>query len=85
MFLKQKINSFCFKNKYKQFLFSKQKSIGLFLQFYKNVFSKTKMHLNSGLGLGTGKIIPCLSPSNCGEPINLFLLPEFDAETGIDM
>lgn len=35
------------------------------------------MHVTSLAGLGTGLIIPSLSPENCGNPINLFLLPEY--------
>lgn len=40
------------------------------------------MPLTSLAGLGTGLIIPSLSPENCGNPINLFLLPEHDLQPG---
>lgn len=30
------------------------------------------------MGLGTGRVIPYLDPKNCGDPINLFLLPDND-------
>lgn len=47
-------------------------------KFYKTVFSKSKMHIESGMGLGSGRIIPYLCPENCGDAINLFLIPEYD-------
>lgn len=42
------------------------------------MFNKTKLHLESGLGLSSGRIITCLSPENCGDPLNLFLIPEYN-------
>lgn len=51
-------------------------------KFYRLAFKKTKMHLESGMGLGTGRIMPYLCPENCGEPINLFVLPEYSEENG---
>ncbi|GLV35793.1 uncharacterized protein CBL_01055 [Carabus blaptoides fortunei] len=50
----------------------------LIQQIYQDVFSKSKLRFNSGLGLGTGKIVHSLNPQTCGEPFNLFLLPEWD-------
>ncbi|KAF5282212.1 hypothetical protein FQR65_LT02909 [Abscondita terminalis] len=47
-------------------------------QIYKTLFNKTKMHIDSGMGIGSGRITDSLSPSNCGEPINLFLIPEYN-------
>lgn len=38
------------------------------------------MHIESGMGIGSGGIINSLSV--CGEPINLFLIPEYDETTG---
>ncbi|KAK4886344.1 hypothetical protein RN001_002615 [Aquatica leii] len=45
-------------------------------QIYKTFFNKTKMHIESGMGIGSGRIITSLSPENCGDAINLFLIPE---------
>lgn len=54
----------------------------LIQQIYHEVFSKSKLRFNSGMGLGTGKIIHSLNPQTCGEPFNLFLLPEYDDSKG---
>ncbi|KRT81133.1 hypothetical protein AMK59_5359 [Oryctes borbonicus] len=48
---------------------------------YRKVFKNSKLHLSSGLGLGTGQIIQSLCPENCGSPINLFLIPEYSDKT----
>lgn len=40
------------------------------------------MHIESGLGLGSGRIINSLAPQNCGNPINLYLIPEYDEKFG---
>ena len=45
------------------------------------MFAKSKMHLQSGLGLGTGRIMNTLCLETCGVPINLFLIPEYE-DTG---
>ncbi|KAK5643551.1 hypothetical protein RI129_007396 [Pyrocoelia pectoralis] len=50
-------------------------------QIYKTLFNKTKMHIESGMGLGSGRIMNSLSPDNCGDPINLFLIPEYNEKT----
>ncbi|KAF5281989.1 hypothetical protein FQA39_LY00513 [Lamprigera yunnana] len=47
-------------------------------QIYKKIFNKTKMHVESGMGIGSGRIMNSLSPENCGDPINLFLIPEYN-------
>lgn len=38
------------------------------------------MNLKSGLGLGTGRLINYLNIENCGNPVNLFLIPEMDLD-----
>ncbi|XP_022914511.2 nonsense-mediated mRNA decay factor SMG9 [Onthophagus taurus] len=48
---------------------------------YKNVFSTTKMHLESGLGIGNGRIMNTLCAESSEAPINLFLLPEYNEKT----
>lgn len=45
------------------------------------LFKKSKMNIKSGLGLGTGRLINYLNAENCGNPINLFLLPEVDFQS----
>ncbi|KAG5880513.1 hypothetical protein JTB14_003972 [Gonioctena quinquepunctata] len=51
-------------------------------QIYKMLFHKTKLNLKSGLGLGTGRLINYLNNENCGDSINLFLIPEIDINSG---
>ncbi|KAG8229369.1 hypothetical protein J437_LFUL009684 [Ladona fulva] len=44
-------------------------------------FSQSHLQIHSGLGIGTGSVLSYLSPGTCGEPINLYLMPEkCDAE-----
>ncbi|XP_060530453.1 nonsense-mediated mRNA decay factor SMG9 isoform X2 [Cylas formicarius] len=50
---------------------------------YKNVFHKTKLQLQSNIGMGSGRLMNSLNAENCGSPINLFLLPDFTEENGI--
>lgn len=51
-----------------------------FFQIYKAAFGKSKFHLETGMGIGSGRIINVLSPENCGDPLNVFLIPEYDEE-----
>lgn len=32
------------------------------------------------MGLGSGRILNVLSPENCGDPMNIFLIPEYSEE-----
>ncbi|XP_071441548.1 nonsense-mediated mRNA decay factor SMG9 [Hetaerina americana] len=41
-----------------------------------STFLQSHLQIHSGLGIGTGSILSYLSPSNCGEPINLYLMPD---------
>lgn len=52
----------------------------IFLQIYKATFSKSKFHLETGMGIGSGKIVSMLSPENCGDSMNIFLIPDYTEE-----
>lgn len=52
---------------------------------YREVFNKSKLRFDSGMGLGTGKIIHFLNPLSCGDPLNFFLLPEYDEEGNFNL
>ncbi|XP_046384087.1 protein SMG9-like [Ischnura elegans] len=41
-----------------------------------STFLQSHLQIQSGLGIGSGSVLSYLSPSNCGEPINLYLMPE---------
>ncbi|XP_066244984.1 nonsense-mediated mRNA decay factor SMG9 [Euwallacea similis] len=43
---------------------------------YETLFQKTKLPFHTNLGLGSGRIINTLKPENCGNKVNLFLIPE---------
>ncbi|XP_057661425.1 nonsense-mediated mRNA decay factor SMG9 [Diorhabda carinulata] len=47
-------------------------------EVYQTLFSKSKLNLKSEMGLGTGRLISYLNSDNCGNPINLFMIPEID-------
>ncbi|XP_023014695.2 nonsense-mediated mRNA decay factor SMG9 [Leptinotarsa decemlineata] len=52
-------------------------------EVYKMLFHKSKLNLKSGLGLGTGRLIHYLNTENCGDSINLFLIPDIDINSDI--
>ncbi|CAG9762574.1 unnamed protein product [Ceutorhynchus assimilis] len=43
---------------------------------YDALLKKTKLQFHTNLGIGSGRIMKTLSPENCGNPVNLFLIPE---------
>jgi protein SMG9 len=43
---------------------------------YNRTFLRSRLQIQSGMGIATGNIINFLNPATCGEAINLFLLPE---------
>jgi len=43
---------------------------------YAKSFARSKLVIRSGMGMATGTVIHSLNPEQCGEPINLFILPE---------
>ncbi|XP_034256088.1 protein SMG9-like isoform X1 [Thrips palmi] len=47
---------------------------------YRDSFIKSKLDIKSGVGVGMGGIIDFVDTEACGEPINLFLLPDTDEE-----
>ncbi|CAH0560721.1 unnamed protein product [Brassicogethes aeneus] len=50
---------------------------------YRELFEKSKMHIETHMGMGSGHVINYLNPSSCGNPINLFLIPEIDPYSDI--
>lgn len=42
---------------------------------YNQMFLRSRLQIRSGMGIATGSITNFLTPERCGEPINLFLLP----------
>ncbi|XP_048521867.1 nonsense-mediated mRNA decay factor SMG9 isoform X1 [Dendroctonus ponderosae] len=50
---------------------------------YELLFQKTKMHFQSNLGLASGRVLNTFNAENCGNPVNLYLIPEIlpDSET----
>ncbi|ENN78069.1 hypothetical protein YQE_05463, partial [Dendroctonus ponderosae] len=43
---------------------------------YELLFQKTKMHFQSNLGLASGRVLNTFNAENCGNPVNLYLIPE---------
>lgn len=43
---------------------------------YRDSFIKSKLDIKSGVGVGMGGIIDFVDIESCGDPINLFLLPD---------
>lgn len=41
---------------------------------YAQLFAQSRLHIQSGISIANGNIISELNPTNCGEPINLFVL-----------
>lgn len=47
---------------------------------YAQLFARSRLHIQSGIGIANGNFISELNPSNCGDPINLFLLANSDKD-----
>nr|CAD7261348.1 unnamed protein product [Timema shepardi] len=43
---------------------------------YNSAFLRSRLQIQSGVGIANGNVMKCLTPTTCGEPINLYLLPE---------
>lgn len=43
---------------------------------YELLFQKTKLQFHSNLGLASGRVLNTLNAENCGNPVNLYLIPE---------
>lgn len=50
------------------------------LQTYRQLLNKSKLKIDTGLGIATGNIHHSLSPLSCGDPLNIFLIPDIDPE-----
>ncbi|XP_047110537.1 nonsense-mediated mRNA decay factor SMG9 isoform X1 [Schistocerca piceifrons] len=55
-------------------------NVSLMQDVYSQTFARSNLQLQSGLGIANGSVINILSPEVCGEPINMFLLPDLDEE-----
>lgn len=53
-----------------------------FQSVYNRTFLRSRLQIQSGMGIATGNIINSLTPATCGEAMNLFLLPEI-GEIGV--
>lgn len=58
------------------FFFSKINFMPFFQSVYRDSFIKSKLDIKSGVGVGMGGVIDFVDTESCGEPINLFLLPD---------
>lgn len=54
----------------------------IFQTVYNRTFLRSRLQIQSGMGIATGNVINFLTPATCGEAINLFLLPEI-GDTGV--
>ncbi|XP_049811302.1 nonsense-mediated mRNA decay factor SMG9 isoform X2 [Schistocerca nitens] len=55
-------------------------NVSLMQDVYSQTFARSNLQLQSGLGIANGSVINILSPEVCGEPINMFLLPDLGEE-----
>ena len=58
------------------------KKFKLMQEVYHLLFQKTKLQRDSNLGLATCKLISYLNEETCGDPFNLFLIPEYSQSSG---
>lgn len=61
------------------------KQFKIMQKVYQTLFQKTKLQFHSNLGLGSGRIMNTLDPENCGNLVNLFLIPEYNEECESDI
>nr|CAD7202185.1 unnamed protein product [Timema douglasi] len=50
--------------------------VQLMQNVYNSAFLRSRLQIQSGVGIANGNVMKCLTPTTCGEPINLYLLPE---------
>ncbi|XP_045472265.1 protein SMG9 [Harmonia axyridis] len=50
---------------------------------YKSLFLKSRLILNSNLGIASGRLVKHLCPETCGPPLNIFLVPEYEENEGV--
>ncbi|KAJ8887956.1 hypothetical protein PR048_007440 [Dryococelus australis] len=60
------------------------RQVQLMQSVYNRAFLRSRVQIQSGIGIANGNVINCLNPSTCGEPLNLYVLPEIgdSEETG---
>ncbi|KAK7862452.1 hypothetical protein R5R35_001354 [Gryllus longicercus] len=51
---------------------------------YNKMFLRSRLQIQTGIGIATGEVLEYLNSSTCGEPINLFLLPDLTRELTSD-
>ncbi|XP_063230147.1 nonsense-mediated mRNA decay factor SMG9 isoform X2 [Bacillus rossius redtenbacheri] len=52
------------------------RQVQLMQNVYNRAFLRSRVQIQSGIGIASGSVMDCLNPGSCGEPLNLFLLPE---------
>jgi protein SMG9 len=52
-------------------------------EIYNLLFQKSKLLKDSTLGLASSKLIYCLNEENCGEPFNVYLIPEYNPKSDL--
>ncbi|CAH0392813.1 unnamed protein product [Bemisia tabaci] len=54
-----------------------QENISTMQDVINQTFLRSRLQIQSGVGIATGNVIKHLNPMTCGDPINLYLLPNF--------
>ncbi|XP_050429958.1 nonsense-mediated mRNA decay factor SMG9 [Adelges cooleyi] len=54
-------------------------------QVYTQLFARSRLHIQSGISIANGSIINELNPTNCGDPINIFLLANINKDKQFDV
>ena len=47
---------------------------------YSQTFLRSRLQIQSGIGIANGSIINHLNSCSCGDPINLYLLPDLNSD-----
>lgn len=47
---------------------------------YSQTFLRSRLQIQSGVGIANGSIINHLNMSSCGDPINLYVLPDMNSD-----
>nr|CAD7393982.1 unnamed protein product [Timema cristinae] len=50
--------------------------VQLMQNVYNSAFLRSRLQIQSGVGIANGNVMKCLTPNTCGETINLYLLPD---------
>ncbi|XP_065205724.1 nonsense-mediated mRNA decay factor SMG9-like isoform X2 [Planococcus citri] len=61
-----------------------QSTISTMQDMYSQTFLRSRLQIQSGIGMANGTIINHLNSCSCGDPINLYVLPDLDADEKSD-